>query len=48
MECVTSDCIGIVGEGFDYGAVFEADSGFLDLAASLGEVAAKTCYSPKI
>jgi hypothetical protein len=48
MECVASDCVGVVWEGFYDGAVFEGYSGFLDLAASLGEVAAKTRCTPKI
>jgi hypothetical protein len=48
MKGVASDCVGVVWEGFYNGAVFEGNSGFLDMAASLGEVAAKTCYTPKI
>jgi hypothetical protein len=48
MKCVATDCIGIVWEGFNYGAVFEADSGFLDVAGSRWKVAAKTCYPLKI
>jgi hypothetical protein len=48
MECVASDCVGVVWKGFEDGAVLEANSGFLDMAASLGKVAAKTCYPPKI
>jgi hypothetical protein len=48
MECVASDYFWVVWGGFYYGAVFEANSGFLDMAASLGKVAAKTRYSPKI
>jgi hypothetical protein len=47
MECVASDCIRIVWESFNYGAVFEANSGFLLAAASIGEVAAKPSYPPK-
>ena len=48
MECVASDCVCVVGEGFEDGAVLEANSGFLDMAASLGKVAAKTRYPTKI
>lgn len=41
MKRVASDCVGVVWEGFEDGAVFEADSGSLDMTGSSGEIAAK-------
>jgi hypothetical protein len=48
MEGVASDCVGVVWEGFDDGAVFEADSGSLDVAGSSWEVAAKARYAAEV
>ncbi len=47
-KCVASDCIGVVGEGFDDGAVCKVYSSFLDLAAAGWEVAAKACDSSNV
>lgn len=48
MEGVASDCIRVVWEGFDDGAVFEADSSFLNMAGSSWEVATKTRDASKV